>query len=40
LDITKFSKIRSKETREYVAAVLTYALIYQRRLGGKKSFDG
>jgi soluble lytic murein transglycosylase len=26
-----------KETREYVAAVLTYALIYQRRLGGKKA---
>jgi len=26
-----------KETRAYVAAVLTYALIYQRRLGGKQS---
>ncbi|MCF7971036.1 MAG: transglycosylase SLT domain-containing protein [Methylococcaceae bacterium] len=25
-----------KETRAYVAAVLTYALIYQRRLGGKQ----
>lgn len=25
-----------KETRTYVAAVLTYALIYQRRLGGKQ----